>query len=86
MSATKRSCSVSFALVGYSQKRAQFGFNGLAVLEWECALKHRDNGTREGIANIRDHTIRPTPYASNNFAVAEGIELLNQKMQGMAKS
>jgi sugar phosphate isomerase/epimerase len=37
---------------------AQHDFEGWAVLEWECCLKHPEDGAREGAAFIRDHIIR----------------------------
>ncbi len=38
-------------------KMAQYDFPGWAVLEWECALKHPEEGAREGAVFIRDHII-----------------------------
>jgi sugar phosphate isomerase/epimerase len=38
-------------------KLAQYDYDGWAVLEWECCLKHPDEGAREGAAFIRDHII-----------------------------
>jgi sugar phosphate isomerase/epimerase len=42
---------------------ADHDFSGWAVLEWECALKHPEDGAREGAAFIRDHIIRVTDRA-----------------------
>lgn len=39
-------------------KLAQYDYDGWAVLEWECCLKHPDEGAREGAAFIRDHVIK----------------------------
>ena len=49
-------------------KLAQHDFAGWPVLEWECALKHPEDGAREGAPFIRAHTIRVTPHAFDNFA------------------
>lgn len=49
-------------------KLAQYDFEGWAVVEWECALKHPEDGAREGAAFVRDHIIRVTPHAFDNFA------------------
>jgi sugar phosphate isomerase/epimerase len=38
-------------------KLAQVDYDGWAVLEWECCLKHPDDGAREGAAFIREHII-----------------------------
>lgn len=47
---------------------AQYGFDGWAVLEWECALKHPEDGAREGASFIADHIIRVTDTAFDDFA------------------
>ncbi|MFL6631918.1 MAG: sugar phosphate isomerase/epimerase family protein [Massilia sp.] len=49
-------------------KFAQYGFKGWAVLEWECCLKHPEQGAREGAPFIRDHIIRVTDKAFDDFA------------------
>jgi len=53
---------------GIFSKFAQYDFPGWAVLEWECCLKHPEDGAREGAAFIRDHLIRVTEYAFDDFA------------------
>ena len=49
-------------------KLTQYGFDGWAVLEWECCFKHPSQGAAEGAPFIADHIIRPTPYAFDDFA------------------
>lgn len=49
-------------------KLAQYGFDRWAVLEWECCLKHAEEGAREGAPFIRDHIIRVTETAFDDFA------------------
>jgi sugar phosphate isomerase/epimerase len=49
-------------------KFAQYDFPGWAVLEWECCLKHPEDGAREGATFIRDHIIRVTERAFDDFA------------------
>lgn len=51
-------------------KLAQYDFAGWAVVEWECALKHPEDGAREGAAFVRDHIIRVTPHAFDDFAAS----------------
>jgi sugar phosphate isomerase/epimerase len=51
-------------------KLAQYDFAGWAVLEWECCLKNAEDGAREGAAFIRDHIIRVTDKAFDDFAAA----------------
>jgi len=48
----------------------QYGFDGWAVVEWECALKHPQDGAREGARFVRDHIIRVTPHAFDDFAAS----------------
>jgi len=49
-------------------KLAQHDFAGWAVLEWECALKHPEDGAREGAPFIDRHIIRVTEHAFDDFA------------------
>ena len=51
-------------------KLTQYGFDGWAVVEWECALKHPEDGAREGATFVRDHIIRVTPHAFDDFAAS----------------
>ena len=49
-------------------KMAQYGYKSWAVLEWECCLKHPEQGAAEGAKFIRDHIIRVTDKAFDDFA------------------
>ncbi|MBX3596727.1 MAG: sugar phosphate isomerase/epimerase [Rhizobiaceae bacterium] len=49
-------------------KMAQYGYDRWAVLEWECCLKHPEDGAREGAEFIRRHLIRVTERAFDDFA------------------
>jgi sugar phosphate isomerase/epimerase len=49
-------------------KFAQYGYDGWAVLEWECVLKHPEDGAREGAPFIRAHMIRTTTRSFDDFA------------------
>ncbi|MCV2445688.1 sugar phosphate isomerase/epimerase family protein [Paracoccus sp. DMF] len=55
---------------GVFSKLTQYGFDGWAVVEWECALKHPEDGAREGARFVRDHIIRVTPHAFDDFAAS----------------
>jgi sugar phosphate isomerase/epimerase len=57
---------VDFA--GIFSKLAQYGYSSWAVLEWECCLKHPEDGAREGAEFIAAHIIRPTEKAFDDFA------------------
>ena len=49
-------------------KMAQYGYSSWAVLEWECCLKHPEDGAREGADFIENHIIRVTEKAFDDFA------------------
>jgi sugar phosphate isomerase/epimerase len=57
-------------------KLSQYGYDGWAVLEWECAIKDAGQGAREGAPFIREHIIQVTEKAFDDFAggaVDEGL-------------
>ncbi len=49
-------------------KMAQYGYSSWAVLEWECCLKHPEDGAREGADFIKNHIIRVTEKAFDDYA------------------
>ena len=51
-------------------KLTQYGYAGWAVLEWECALKHPEQGAAEGAPFIARHMIRRADKAFDDFAGA----------------
>ena len=65
-------------------KLTQYGFDGWAVVEWECALKHPEDGAREGAAFVRDHIIRVTERAFDNFAAGGTHAEANLKILGLS--
>ncbi len=64
-------------------KMAKYDFEGWAVLEWECAIKHPEDGAREGAQFIKDHIIRVTERAFDDFAGTGANEELNRKILGI---
>ena len=64
-------------------KLAQYDFKGWAVLEWECALKHPEEGAREGAPFIKDHIIRVTEKAFDDFAASGIDEATNRVILGI---
>ncbi|MGF7081648.1 sugar phosphate isomerase/epimerase family protein [Mucilaginibacter sp. UYCu711] len=64
-------------------KMAQYNFSGWAVMEWECALKHPEDGAKEGAIFIKDHIIRVTEKAFDDFAAAGSDEAFNRKLLGI---
>ena len=72
---------VDFA--GIFSKLAQYNYDSWAVLEWECCLKHPEDGAAEGAPFIRDHIIRVTERAFDDFADAGTDAEANRKMLGI---
>jgi sugar phosphate isomerase/epimerase len=64
-------------------KLAAYDYPGWAVLEWECALKHPEDGAREGAPFIRDHIIRVTPHAFDDFASSGVDPAANRRLLGL---
>ncbi len=55
-----------------SRRWPQYGYDSWAVLEWECCLKHPEAGAAEGAEFIKQHIIRVTEKAFDDFAGAQG--------------
>jgi sugar phosphate isomerase/epimerase len=68
---------------GIFSRLAQYDFAGWAVLEWECCLKHPEQGAAEGAAFIADHIIRVTDHAFDDFASAGSDLAANRRMLGL---
>ncbi|ODN70464.1 sugar phosphate isomerase/epimerase family protein [Methylobrevis pamukkalensis] len=64
-------------------KLTQYGFDGWAVVEWECALKHPEDGAREGAEFVRAHIIRVTEKAFDDFAGSGTDHAANARMLGI---
>ncbi len=73
---------VDFAAI--FSKMAQYDFPGWAVLEWECTLKHPEQGAAEGAPFIAQHIIRVTDHAFDDFAAGGSDRALNQRLMGIA--
>ena len=65
-------------------KMAGYNFPGWAVLEWECCLKHPEDGAREGAKFIAEHIIRVADRAFDDFAGGAIDVTANKKMLGIA--
>ena len=68
---------------GIFSKFAQYGYEGWAVLEWECALKHPEDGAREGAPFIKRHMIRTTDKAFDDFAATGADAAGNKRILGL---
>ncbi|CTQ49758.1 sugar phosphate isomerase/epimerase family protein [Jannaschia donghaensis] len=64
-------------------KMAANDFDGWAVVEWECAIKHPEDGAREGAAFVRDHIINVTDKAFDDFASGGADDAANRAMLGL---
>jgi sugar phosphate isomerase/epimerase len=64
-------------------KLTQYGYRGWAVLEWECCLKHPEQGAAEGAPFIRDHLIRVADRAFDDFAASGADAGAIQRMLGL---
>ena len=64
-------------------KLAAHDFAGWAVLEWECALKHPEQGAAEGAPFIARHIIRVTEHAFDDFAAGGSDRALNKRLMGI---
>ncbi len=49
-------------------KLTQYNFPGWAVVEWECCLKHQEDGAKEGADFVKDHIIRVSDKNFDDFA------------------
>jgi sugar phosphate isomerase/epimerase len=66
-------------------KLAANDFEGWAVLEWECCLKHPEDGAREGAEFINHHIIRVTEKAFDDFADAGTDAEANRRILGISE-
>jgi len=64
-------------------KMAANDFDGWAVVEWECALKHPEDGAREGAEFVKAHIINVTEKAFDDFADGGTDEVANRRMLGL---
>ena len=68
---------------GIFSKLAQYDFPGWAVVEWECCLKHPEDGAREGAQFVRNHIIRVTENVFDDFAAGGTDRAFNRKVLGL---
>jgi sugar phosphate isomerase/epimerase len=68
---------------GVFSKLAQYDYDSWAVLEWECAIKHPEQGAAEGAPFIAKHIIHVTEHAFDDFAKAGNDEAANRRMLGI---
>jgi sugar phosphate isomerase/epimerase len=59
------------------------GFDGWAVLEWECCVKSPQQGASEGAAFISRHLIEPASVAFDDFAGGKTDAAANRTILGL---
>ena len=64
-------------------KLTQYGYDGWAVLEWECCIKDPVQGATEGAPFISSHIIKATEKVFDDFAGTGADEELNKKFLGL---
>ena len=64
-------------------KLAAYNYKGWAVLEWECAIKHPEDGAKEGAVFIKNNIIRVTDKAFDDFAGTGSDENFNRSVLGL---
>jgi len=64
-------------------KLTQYNFSGWAVVEWECAMKHPEDGAREGATFVANHIIRVTDKAFDDFSGTGADEDFNRQVLGI---
>lgn len=64
-------------------KLSQYDFDGWAVVEWECCLKHPESGAAEGVEFVNRHIIRVTDKAFDDFADADTDLQANRRILGL---
>ena len=64
-------------------KLAQYDYEGWAVMEWECCLKHPEDGAKEGAEFIKNRIIRVTEKAFDDFAGSTPDQVRNRRILGL---
>jgi sugar phosphate isomerase/epimerase len=71
---------------GIFDRLTRHGYDGWAVLEWECCLKNSNDGAREGARFISEHLIR---VSERSFDAALDASMSPEKLDrvlGIARS
>ncbi|MCV9387838.1 sugar phosphate isomerase/epimerase family protein [Reichenbachiella ulvae] len=68
---------------GIFSKLSQYGYDGWAVLEWECCIKSPEQGAAEGAPFISNHIIEVTEKTFDDFAGSETNEEELRKILGL---
>jgi sugar phosphate isomerase/epimerase len=69
--------------VGIFSRLAAYDYDSWAVLEWECCLKHPEDGAREGAPFIAEHIIKVTESSFEDFIGQSADQAANRRMLGI---
>lgn len=61
----------------------EYGYEGWAILEWECCIKSPETGAAEGAPFIQRHIIEATSVAFDDFAGGNTDSKRNREMLGL---
>jgi sugar phosphate isomerase/epimerase len=64
-------------------KLSAYNYKGWAVMEWECCIKHPEEGAKEGSVFIKNNIIRVTEKAFDDFAGTGSDENFNRSVLGL---
>ena len=68
---------------GIFSRLSQYGYDGWAVMEWECCIKSPEQGAREGAPFIQNQIIEVTEKAFDDFAGGETDQAANRRILGL---
>ncbi len=66
-------------------KLTQYGFDGWAVMEWECCIKSSEQGAAEGAPFIQKHIIQTAARAFDDFASASTDQQMLNSILGLKR-
>lgn len=64
-------------------KLTQYGYDGWAVMEWECCIKSAEQGAKEGAPFIAKHLIESSNKTFDDFAGGDSSDDLNRQILGL---
>ena len=59
------------------------GYDGWAILEWECFIKSSEQGAREAVPFIKKHIIETSEKAFDDFVKSETNKSINREILGL---
>ena len=65
-------------------KLTEIDYAGFATVEWECCIKHPEDGAREGAAFVRDHIIRAQERAFDASMQSVRDDVRNRRILGLS--